>query len=114
MANHIKNLKVGATAPSLRIQIKNKTDRRPHDLALATATFNMSRVEDDSTLTDIVDAPANVEIPETEGIVSYAWQPTDLGEPGTYLCLFVIAYDDGTVEKYPDTGYIEVRVDASL
>jgi len=106
-------MKTGDTGEPLVIQIINKSDRRAVVLTSATVVFKMSRVEDDSTLTNVVNAAATV-TDATNGIITYTWVAGDLDTAGLYIGTFTITYSSGVVETYPRDGYIEINIDAAL
>jgi len=50
----------------------------------------------------------------TKGHVSYTWQAGDSDEPGMYNASWEVTYNDGSVETFPNPGYIKVRVTAKV
>lgn len=108
-----RNMKRHATGPALRIQIKNKSDRLPFDLTGASVKFLMYEVEDDSTLTELVNAAATLEDAE-EGLVKYEWQAGDTAEIGSHLAEFEITLSGGEKEVYPSKGYIAINIERDL
>ena len=43
-------------------------------------------------------------------VVEHAWQPGDTDTPGRFEAEFCVTYMDGTVETFPNLGFIEVFV----
>ena len=67
----VKQMKQHDTGEPLRIQIVRKSNGQAQDLTSATATFLMYQVSDDNTMTELVNAGATVESPETDGYITY-------------------------------------------
>jgi len=104
----VLNYHAGDTGESVIVQIVNSSNRQPQDLTDATARFRMSIVNDDSTVVATIDQPAVI---LEDGKIQYSWRAGDLAVPGQYQGLFVVTYDDGTIESYPRQGFIDVQVE---
>lgn len=81
-------------------------NNQPVDLSNAQVVFTM-RSRDNDTL--VVDGDAIV-IDELEGKVAYPWSPTDTFVPGAYNGEFVVTYQDGGIESFPNSTYIQIHV----
>lgn len=57
-------------------------------------------------LCTIVDAAA--------GRVRYAWLPADVDTPGLHRAEFEVTFGDGTVETFPNDGWLDVEILAEL
>ena len=77
-------------------------------LAGATAVFKMSPGGGIST----VNAPAVVFNPD--GVLRYAWEVGDTAEAGIYSGEFEVTFVDGSVETYPNEGYIRINITREL
>ncbi len=111
--NYELAMKQNDTGPPVRARIVNDSDQKPPDLTGATVTFKLMRIDPDSgDLIVIFDKPAVVEIPAaTSGTVRYDWDPGDIPDTGRFMGLFHILYADGTIEHYPEEGYIWATIE---
>ena len=76
------------------------------DLTGATCQFHM-RPLGSTTIT--VDASAQI-VTEATGIVQYNWIAADTDTVGSYQAEFEVTYSDGTIETFPNNGYIRVEI----
>lgn len=95
-------LKRGDTSPALTLSLSPKTV----SLAGATAQFKL-RAKAGPT---VLDRPAQIVQAYQPAILRYHWHPTDVLEPGRYEAEFRVIYLDGSIETFPNLGYIEVFV----
>ena len=49
-------------------------------------------------------------IDATAGVVRYNWLPEDTDTAGTFQAEFEVTYTDGSVETFPNLGYIEIVI----
>jgi hypothetical protein len=86
------------------------------DLTGVTVTFNMYKVNDDGTTTQIVSSAATVETPVANGKFYYDWQVGDTTDVGNHLASFELIFtaDNNRKETYPNDGWIEVRITPDL
>ncbi len=98
-------IKQNDTVPSLRAALKNGSGDAV-DITGATCQFHM-RVLGQTTVT--VDASAQI-IDEETGIVQYNWVADDTDTIGSYQAEFEVTYPDGTIETFPNNGYIRVEI----
>ena len=98
-------IKQNDTVPSLRAALQNGSGDAV-DITGATCQFHM-RVLGQTTVT--VDASAQI-IDEETGIVQYNWVADDTDTIGSYQAEFEVTYPDGTVETFPNNGYIRVEI----
>ena len=99
-------VKKNDTAPSLRASLKDGGDQAI-DLSDATVNFHMRKV---GASTIKVDASAVVIGSSSDGIVQYNWTTADTDTAGTYQGEFEVTYSDGSVESFPNNGYILVEI----
>lgn len=107
---YIKNMKRNDTGPPIKgLLLQNGS---PVDLDGVTVTFNMYKINDDGTTTQIVSAAGTVETPTTNGKFYYTWQTGDTLEVGNHLASFELIFtgDNNRKETYPTDGWIEVRI----
>ena len=98
-------IKQNDTVPSLRAALQNGSGDAV-DITGATCQFHM-RVLGQTAVT--VDASAQI-IDEETGIVQYNWIAADTDTVGSYQAEFEVTYPDGTVETFPNNGYIRVEI----
>ena len=110
----VRQMKQYDTGEPVRIQIVRKSNGQAQDLTSATATFLMYQVEDDNTMTELVNSAATVESPETGGYITYTWSAGDTDTVGNHLALFEVELAGGVKESYPRHGYIEIRIESDL
>lgn len=74
----------------------------------ATVVFNM---RDKSTKTAVISrSAAVVYISTVNPTVRYNWLPADTDTAGTYEGEFEVTYSDGTIQTYPNTDYIDIKI----
>lgn len=85
----------------------------PVDITGAAITFRMQEIGAPSVH---IDAAANNDQTGLSGVgaVSYDWQPGDTDEPGLYEGVFRATFGDGSVQSFPNGGYVLIRVTADL
>lgn len=98
-------LKRGDTSPSVTTTLTDENDQ-PVTLSASNVRFHMAHF---TTMETKVDAPAEITAAET-GDVRYAWDPADTDEPGLYFAEFEVTHTDGSVETFPNDGYITVYI----
>lgn len=98
-------IKQNDTVPSLRAALENGSGDAV-DLTGATCQFHM-RPLGSTTIT--VDASAQI-VTEATGIVQYNWIAADTDTVGSYQAEFEVTYSDGTIETFPNNGYIRVEI----
>ena len=98
-------IKQNDTVPSLRAALKNGSGDAV-DLTGATCQFHMRPI---GSTTITVDASAQI-VTEATGIVQYNWIAADTDTVGSYQAEFEVTYSDGTIETFPNNGYIRVEI----
>lgn len=84
---------------------------RPVDLSFATSVdFRMALTLD---RVERFSRPALVD-DVIGGAVSYVWQPGDMSLPGVFYGEFAVTWVDGSVQTYPQTGYLVVVVEPKV
>ncbi len=114
--NYECTLKQGDTGPPVRAHILNDNDRTEPDLTDAVVTFKLLQIDAETgELIELFDNSAVVESPvATSGTIRYDWGTGDTtGISGRFMSLFKIVFEDGTIEHYPDPGYIWVTIELS-
>jgi hypothetical protein len=111
MAFEIKN---GATAPAYVYDLQDDIDTTPVAINLTAAT-SVTLV---MRITGTTGAPylseAMTITTAASGRVTYEWQTGDTDDPGTYDTEFHILWNDGTIEKVPNTGYETIIIGDDL
>lgn len=97
-------IKQNDTQPALRAQLKDGDDY-PIVLTGASVRFHMRTL----TGTVVVDEAATIITP-ANGIVQYNWQAADTATVGSYQAEFEVTYNDGSIETFPNSGYIRIQI----
>lgn len=99
-------IKRGDTGPGIRYALQ------PSDVSLSGATvrFQMQTATKRET---VIDQPASI-VTAQPPVVEYAWQPGDTASAGRYEAEFRVEYTDGTVETFPNSGFISVHVNVDV
>jgi len=111
MATQLKwVIKRNDTEPVIRAQVKSLSTADPISLSGASAIFLMYDLEG----VQVVNSPAGIESPATEGIVQYQWDAADTVTSGSFDAEFQITLGSGQKITAPNSGYIEIRIDEDL
>lgn len=95
-------IKRGDTSPALRFELL------PDNVSLAGATVRFQmRVRGGDT---VVDRTAAIDAVFQPAVVVHAWQPGETDLAGRFEAEFRVTYMDGSVETFPNLGFIEVFV----
>lgn len=95
-------IKRGDTSPALHFELL------PNSVSLAGAAVRF-QMRPRGGVT-IIDREAAIESVFQPTVVEHAWQPGDTDTPGRFEAEFRVTYMDGTVETFPNLGFIEVFV----
>jgi 5-hydroxyisourate hydrolase-like protein (transthyretin family) len=104
MATNRFNIKRNDTSPFLAGVLKD-ADGNVKDLSGATVRFHMVD-KDETTIVDTAAVVTNA----TAGRVKYEWVAADTATSGGFRGEFEVTYSDATIETYPNTGYIPIRI----
>lgn len=94
-------IKRGDTSPSLRYLLPDAVS-----LAGAQVRFQMRKIDSDTVL----DVPADIENVFEPAIVAHLWASGQTDAPGRFEAEFRVTYMDGTVETFPNRGFITVII----
>jgi hypothetical protein len=95
-------IKHGDTSPALRFALL------PDSVSLAGAVVRFQmRARGGAT---VIDRPAEILSLFEPAIVAHIWVPGETDTPGRFEAEFRVTYLDGTVETFPNLGFIEVFV----
>ena len=99
-------IKRGDTSPGIKYELL------PSDINLSGATvrFQMQSLSRQT----IIDAPAVIEQTTAPPIVSYAWASGDTEKAGNYRAEFRVEYADGSIETFPNKGFINLKVNPDV
>lgn len=98
-------IKQNDTVPSIRAILENGSGNAV-DLIDTTVRFHMRAIGSTSVS---VDADASV-VNANTGIVQYDWDAADTASIGSFQAEFEVTYSDGTIETFPNSGYIRVEI----
>lgn len=102
-------IKQNDTSPALAVTLQDD-DGNAIDLTGASVDFHMSPL-DDSTL--MVDSAATI-ADASAGEVKYEWSSGDTDTVQRYEAEFEVTYADGTIETFPNSENIIIRVEEEL
>ncbi len=95
-------IKRGDTSPALRFTLL------PDSVSLAGATVRFQmRARGGAT---VIDRPAQIETLFTPAVVAHRWVSGETDQAGRFEAEFRVTYLDGTIETFPNLGFIEVFV----
>ncbi|WP_375569670.1 hypothetical protein ABWH93_16905 [Seohaeicola saemankumensis] len=95
-------IKRGDTSPALRFALL------PDSISLAGASVRFQmRLRGGATL---IDRPAEIETVFAPAVVAHLWHPGETDQVGRFEAEFRVTYMDGTVETFPNLGFIEVFI----
>jgi len=98
-------IKSGDVSPGIRTILYDSEDQEIN-LLNARVRFKMREL---GTKVTFVDQPATI-ISSPNGTVQYNWQPGETSTPGLYQAEFEVTYPDGSVETFPNDGYMDVEI----
>lgn len=101
------NIKRHDTRTAVKATLKSPSGS-PVDLTGADVIFTMAKygVLLANRAADILDA--------TTGQVAFIFTEEETTETGAMLAEFEVTYPDGSVETFPNKGYIEINIEADL
>lgn len=102
-------IKQGDTAPALKATLK-RGDGNPADLTAAT---NVSFVLEDGLRGVLIndDLSGNVSLVNApNGVVQYSWKESDTEITGQKQAEFVVDFESGKTETFPNNGYIYITI----
>jgi len=95
-------IKRGDTSPALRFALL------PENVSLAGASVRFQmRLRGGAT---VIDRPAEILSAFEPAVVAHLWLPGDTEAPGRHEAEFRVTNMDGTVETFPNLGFIEVFI----
>lgn len=98
----IFKIKQGDTSPSIKFELI------PADVDLTGASVRFQM--ENAARQTVIDAVATIEQATAPPIVSYAWQAGDTATIGNCNAEFRVQYGDGSIETFPNCGFIVVSV----
>lgn len=98
-------IKQNDTVPSIRAELQNGSGDAI-DLIDATVRFHMRAIGSSQSK---VNAAASV-INAAGGVVQYNWIAADTNTIGAYQAEFQVTYSNGTIETFPNDGYILIEI----
>lgn len=101
------HLKQNDTSPALLYRLDPAVN-----LAGASVVFNMRPRGGGAVVVDR--AAASIEGDPANGVVRYDWQVADTANAGRFEAEFEVTYSDGTVETFPNDGFIVVQIGGDI
>lgn len=102
-------IKQNDTSPGIEAILKD-SDNNPINLTGASLRFIMAKYNSTELK---VDASATI-VTAAEGLIKYDWIIGDTDESGTFKAEFEVTYNDGTIETFPNDGYLTIEIDPEL
>jgi hypothetical protein len=104
-------VKQGDTSPSV-LRTLQDADGNGVNLTDADVVFNMRRIHGDQT--PVIEAGDVTVVDTAAGDVSFDWLPGDTDEAGGFYGEFEVTFSDGSVETFPNDGYVRIAIVAEL
>ena len=98
-------IKQNDTSPSMLATLQDANDTAV-DLTSASVRFHLRPISSSAVK---IDAPVTI-VTADEGIVRYDWDAADTDTIGSYQAEFEVTYADGSIETFPNDGYIRVEI----
>jgi len=106
-------IKKGDTSPALTATLIDP-DGEPAPLALADKVeFFLNTPRSDESISANMSSGVSI-LDEDEGRVSYSWSSGDTDAVGQREAEFVVTFDNGKVQSYPNDGFIYVIVERDV
>jgi hypothetical protein len=102
-------VKQNDTSPSMLATLKDGYGAAI-DLTGSTVRFHMRLVGNETAM---IDESAQI-VEEDNGVVRYIWQTGDTSVVGSYEAEFELTYVDGSIETFPNNGYIGVEITGDI
>lgn len=104
-------IKQGDTAPPVSIQVIRQDNGLPLNLTSSTVKFSMRMT---GANTNAVNSLDGVITDAVNGKVEYRWTNTDTSTVGNYRGEFIVTLADTRITKFPNDGFIEVKIVDSI
>lgn len=98
-------VKQNDTSPSM-LSTLNDASATAVDLTGASVRFHMRQIGSTQVT---VDEAATV-VTAASGEIRYDWDTADTATTGSYQAEFEVTYADGSIETFPNDGYIRVEI----
>jgi hypothetical protein len=101
-------IKQNDTSPAMLADLLD-ANGQPVDINGASVRFHMRPISSAQ-----VKISEDAVIVSQNGVVRYDWQTGDTDAIGSYKAEFQVTYGDGSIETFPNDGYIRVEIIAEL
>ena len=102
-------IKRNDTSPSMLATLQDADDNAI-SVNGATVRFHLRAIGATAITVD----SAAVIVSPLEGIVRYDWDAADTDVAGSYQAEFEVTYNDGSIETFPNDGYIRVNITGDI
>lgn len=103
-------IKQSDTAPPIVVVLNDASEDA---VDLSTSSSIMFIMSNKLTGEVVVEAAADL-LDADSGQVQYQWQTGDTDAAGVYKAEFEVTWDDGTIETFPNSKYISIKVVVDL
>jgi len=110
MAQADFHIKQNDTSPAIETQLEDESNNAKDITGFNEIEFHMKLPASSSAK---VDANTSTGVSATDaanGKVKYEWSSGDTDTAGRYHAEWQVTYSDGTIETFPNSDYIEVRI----
>lgn len=107
-------IKRNDTSPALEYQLQDDGENAIDITGFSEVSFLMRKMAA-STLSIDDDTSGNVSVTDaSSGLVRYNWQAADTSTAGEFEAEWEVEYSDGSVETFPNTGFIDIEINRDL
>lgn len=104
------HIKQNDTSPAIESQLEDGSGNPVDITGYNEVSFHMKHPNAD-TAKVVADTTTGVSVPaSTEGKVKYSWASGDTDTSGRFHAEWQVEYSDGSVESFPNSDYIEIRI----
>lgn len=104
------HIKQGDTSPAIEVQLEDQSGNAVDITGYNEVEFHMKLPGASSAKVD-ADTSSGVSVVDAAtGIVEYSWSAGDTDTSERYQAEFQVEYSDGSIETFPNSEYIQVRI----
>lgn len=104
------HIKQNDTSPAIESQLEDESGNPVDITGFNRIEFHMAAPGSDTAKVDDDDTGNVSATDAANGKVKYEWQSGDTDTAGRFHGEWQVEYSDGTIETFPNTDYIEIRI----